>query len=72
MSTSKLTTIHSAERLTLHGPLVTDHLIVHLGIPGPTLEAGDHAIEYGTAEYIGSGEFTITRHGRQASKVVQP
>lgn len=69
---SKLTTIYSTDQLTLNGPLVTDLLIVHLGDPGPTLEAGDHAIEYGTAEYIGSGAFTVTRHGRKASRIVQP
>lgn len=69
---SSTTIIHSDDRLTLDGPLVTDHLIVHLGHPGPSIEAGDHAIEYGTAEYIGSGAFTVTRHGRKASRIVQP
>ncbi len=72
MPGSIFTTIFSNERLVLSKPLVTDHLIVHMGIPGPTIEAGDHALEYNTAEYIGQGEFTITRHGREACKVVQP
>lgn len=69
---SSNTVIYSNERLTLSAPLVTDHLIVHLGIPGPTIEAGNHALTYGTVEFVGKGEFTVTRNGREASKVVQP
>lgn len=69
---SKFTTIYSADRLTLAAPLITDHLIVHLGDPGPSIEAGEHALSYNTVEYLGRGSFTITRNGREASKVVQP
>lgn len=69
---SDTTIIYSDERLTLNGPLVTDHLIVHLGDPGPSIEAGEHAMSYNTVEYLGRGSFLVTRHGREASKVVQP
>lgn len=69
---SKFTTIYSKEHLKLGAPLITDHLIVHLGDPGPSIEAGDFPLEYGTAEYIGKGTFRILRNGREASKVVQP
>jgi hypothetical protein len=73
-STSRISTtvIHRHERLVLVRPLTTDHLIVHMGYPGPTIEAGEHAIEYSSAEYIGSGEFTVLRNGVQAMRIVQP
>lgn len=68
---SKFTTIYSNERLKLRAPLITDSLIVHLGSPGPSIEAGDHALTYGSIEYVGKGEFTVTRHGKEAFKVIQ-
>ena len=58
-------TIYSGERLRLAGLLAVVELHVHLGRPGPSVEVGDHALEYTRIVFHGHGAFTVLRHGRQ-------
>lgn len=66
---SEFLSIHSTDNLRLARSLQVKELHVHLGRPGPTVEVGDHALEYVSVEFHGRGAFTVTRHGKQMWKV---
>lgn len=63
MEKSYFFAIYADERLTLHGSMAVEKLIVHLGNPGATIEIGDHGFTYDKIGLYGKGQFTITRHG---------
>jgi len=71
VTTSRETVIHSDEDLHLQKPLHAEHLIVHLGRPGPTVELGAHDLTWGKIELLGAGHFTLTRNGKQYMQITQ-
>lgn len=64
-SVSEFLAIHKSEQLELHRPLCVKELYVHLGDPGPTIDVGDHDLQYGKVEFHGKGVFRVLRHGMQ-------
>lgn len=65
MSRSEFLAIYSTEHLKLQKPLHVNELIVHLGTPGPTVDVGDHDLQYSNLEFRGQGVFRMLRHGEQ-------
>jgi hypothetical protein len=68
---SKHSTFYSTENLTLGAGWHVEHLIVHLGRPGPTIECGSHEFAWDHLETIGVGDFTIFRNGKQYMQITR-
>lgn len=64
MTKSKVLAIYSDERLTLTGDMATEHLIIHLGTPGGSVECCGFRFEFDSIELIGTGSFKIRNGGR--------
>lgn len=69
MPTSEFLAIYSTEKIHLGKPLHVKELHVHLGVPGPVLDTGDHDLQYSKVEFHGRGAFTVLRNGRLCWKV---
>lgn len=71
MAASEFLAIHSTDRIRMAKSLAVVELHVHLGRPGPTIDVGDHALEYTKIHFHGEGAFTMLRHGKQIWKIEQ-
>ena len=71
MSRIRVTVIYSTDKLRLADPMHAEHLIVHLGTPGPTVEVGEHDLTWGKIETVGVGNFTLLRRGRQYMQITR-
>lgn len=55
--------IYHDEHLHLARDLHVEQLVVHLDLPGPTLNIGGHKFTYDEIDLVGVGEFCIMRNG---------